>query len=187
MLKLEDNPPAIFPEVSDFTDIYGNWWVARTKSRNEKILAQMLCRREIPYFLPLLEKTSKRRGRRIKSLCPLFSGYLFFCGDQEMRLKVLTTNRVVQVIEVVDQDSLVHDLSQIHRALNAGLPIDPHPGLTPGTMCRVIAGPLEGAEGPMLRRKNITRILLQVEILGQAAAVEIDADLLEILSDDVNN
>lgn len=184
MLKIEDNPSAIYPEVSDFTNIYGNWWVARTMSRNEKILAQMLCQREIPYFLPLLEKVSKRRGRRIKSLLPLFSGYLFFCGDQETRLQVLTTNRVAQVIEVIDQDKLIGDLSQIHRALNAGLPIDPHPGLTPGKRCRVVTGLLEGAEGVLLRRNNISRILLQVDILGQAAAVEIDADFLEIIGDE---
>jgi transcriptional antiterminator RfaH len=187
MLKLEDNPPAVFPEVSDITDIYGDWWVARTKSRSEKVLAQILCRREIPYFLPLVEKISKRRGRRIKSLLPLFSGYLFFCGDQETRHQVLTTNKTAQLLDVVDQDTFVHDLSQIHRALNAGLPIDPHPELTPGKRCRVIAGPLEGAEGILLRRKNLVRILLQVEILGQAAAVEIDADFLEIVGGDGND
>ncbi len=185
MLKFEENPPVVFPEVCDIRDIYGAWWVARTKSRNEKVLAHMLCRYEIPYFLPLIEKVSKRQGRRIKSLLPLFSGYLFFCGDLDARLQVLTTNRTAQIIEVVDQDTLIHDLSQVHRALNTGLPINPHPGLVPGKRCRVTAGALEGAEGILLRRKNITRILLQVEILGQAAAVEIDADFLEIIGDEI--
>ena len=183
MLKLEDNPPILFPEVSDIKEINGIWRVARTKPRQEKILAQNLVRREIPYFLPLIEKVHIRTKRRFKSLLPLFSGYLFFNGDDEKRLSALQTNRIVQILEVIEQETFTNDLSQIYQALVAGVPIDPHPKLQPGDRCRVKAGPLIGIEGILLRKKNITRILLKVDILGQGASVEVDADLLEILDD----
>jgi transcription antitermination factor NusG len=43
----------------------------------------------------------------------------------------------------------------------------------------VRSGPLAGLEGRVDRRKNPTRFVIQVSILGQGAAVEIDAELLE--------
>jgi len=179
MLKLSENPPIVFPVNSSVEDICGLWWVAHTKARNEKALAWCLAGWDIPYFLPLREKTTIRSGRRFKSLLPLFSGYLFFAGSSEQRLQALTTNRIAQVIEVVDQAGLVRQLSQIHRALDSGLSLDPHPRLKSGDGCRVTAGPLMGMEGIVVRKKSITRLLLEVEILGQAAAVEIDSELLE--------
>mgnify|MGYP001349147383 CR=1 FL=1 len=181
MLRLEDNPPILFPINEDIADICGQWWVARTKSRNEKAFAQTLLQWKIAYFLPLTEKVTKRRGRAFKSLLPLFGGYVFFCGLSQTKTQALTTQRIAQVIDVVDQKGLVRDLTKIHRALTSGAKLDPHPNLQEGTRCRVLAGPLEGTEGILLRKKNQTRLLLRVDILGQSAALDLDSDLLEPL------
>lgn len=179
MLKKIDNPPILYPDGVEIADMADLWWVAHTKARNEKALAHLLCRWEIPYFLPLVEKVSHRKGRRFESLLPLFSGYVFFCGDIDARYRALTSNRIAQVLEVPDQAGLVKELIPIYQALSRGLPVDAHPYLKSGVRCRVKGGPLVGYEGIVVRKKNVTRILLQVEMLGQAAAVEIDADLLE--------
>jgi transcription antitermination factor NusG len=45
----------------------------------------------------------------------------------------------------------------------------------------VIAGPLIGLEGIVVRSKNATRLVLQIDMLGQAASVEIDVDMMEII------
>jgi len=181
MLKLSENPPILYPEVTSVSEIDGQWWVAHTKSRNEKALAWMLSRWEIPYFLPLMEKVTKRKQRVFRALLPLFSGYVFFCGNEDQRYRALTTNRIANVIEVSNQAKLIKELSDIHRALDSGMPIDPHPYLKAGDRCRVSAGPLMGCEGIVVRKKNQTRILLQIDMLGQAAAVEVDTELLEAL------
>jgi transcription antitermination factor NusG len=130
-------------------------------------------------FLPLVEKATKRSGRTYRTLIPLFGGYLFFSGDDESRYKALTTNRIAQVIPVLDQAGLVYELSQIHKTLSSGVPLDPHPYLKLGDRCRVIAGPLCGVEGIFLKRKKQSKLVLQVEILGQAAAVEMDSAMIE--------
>jgi len=179
MLKITENPPILYPDVASVADISGQWWVAHTKARNEKALAWNLLQAQISFFLPLREKLTVRKGRRYKSLLPLFSGYVFFCGDLQSRHKALTTNRIAQVIDVVDQSRLIHDLSQIHTVLSKGVRLDPHPYLKKGDRCRVTAGPLAGMEGLLLHKKNLTKLVLKVDILGQAASVEIDADLLE--------
>ena len=179
MLKTSKNPPILYPEGAELDELPGEWWVARTKSRNEKALAWDLLGWEIGYFLPLVKKVSRRKGRVYKSLVPLFGGYLFFCGEEEARYRAFQTNRIAQVLEVTDQKGFMAQLMPIRRAMVSGLTVDPHPSLVRGKRCRVTGGSLMGVEGVVVRRKNITRILLEVEILGQSAGVEMDADLLE--------
>jgi len=184
LLKVSENPPIIWPEQSSVTDFAGRWWVAHTRSRNEKALAHDLIAKNIHYFLPMTWKVRRVKKRTIRSLLPLFSGYLFFCGSENQRIELLKTNRVASLIEVKDQDKLINELLQIEQALRAGAPLTPHSYIRAGRRCRVIAGPLMGLEGVVAQLKNAVRLVLQVDILGQAASVEIDVDMLEFIDQD---
>ena len=181
MLKKSENPPIIWPEGQSIRDFTGLWWVAHTKSRNEKALAHDLIAKNISYFLPMTWRVWRRSRRTMRSLLPLFSGYLFFCGGENQRLELLRTNRVANVIEVKDQQKLLGELVQIEQALRAGAPLTPYKYIKAGQRCRVIAGPLFGLEGIVIKTKNITRLVLQIDMLGQAASVEIDIDMVEII------
>jgi len=194
LLKPSENPPITWPEVKSVRDFTGLWWVAHTRSRNEKALAQDLINKDISYFLPMSWKVRRRRQRTIRSFLPLFSGYLFFCGNENQRIELLRTNRVANIIEVKDQQRLLDELLQIERALQAGVPIAPHSYIKAGQHCRVIAGPLadlqgiiigvpkhkKGHPGGPVKTKNAVRLVLQIDMLGQAASVEIDIDMIEI-------
>lgn len=181
MLKVSENPSMIWPDNQTIRDFAGLWWVAHTKSRNEKALAQDLIRKKISYFLPMINKVIRRKGRTTRSLLPLFSGYLFFCGEEEQRISLLKTNRVANIIEVKDQETLLDELSQIEQALRAGAPLVPYKYIKAGQRCRVTAGPLADLHGVVVRTKGNTRLVLQIDMLGQAASVEIDVDMIEIL------
>ena len=171
----------MWPQVESIRDFTGNWWVAHTKSRNEKALAHDLISREISYFLPMSWKVRRKSRRTIKSLLPLFGGYLFFCGDENQRTELFRTDRVANLIEVIDQQKLLDELVQIERVLNTGEPLVPHRHIKIGQKCRVIAGPLMGLQGIVVTTKSATRLVLQVDILGQAASVEIDIDMIELV------
>lgn len=181
MLKISENPPMTWPEAETIADFDGQWWVAHTKSRNEKALAHDLIRREVSYFLPMSWKVSRRSRRTTKSLLPLFAGYVFCCGKEDERLEILRTDRVANMIEVTDQERLIKELLQIEQALKAGAPLTPHKYLKVGQKCRVTAGPLLGLEGVVTQTKGAVRLILQVDMLGQAASVEIDMDMIETL------
>ena len=181
MLKVSENPPTIWPEGTALKDFEGTWWVAHTRSRNEKALAWQLQRKDVSYFLPMSWNVSRRKGRTIRSLLPLFGGYLFFCGDESGRLEALKTNRVANLIEVRDQDLLVAELAPIERLLRQGAPLKPHKYIKAGQKCRVIAGALAGTEGIVSRAGHTTRLVLQVDILGQATSVEIDIEMIELI------
>ena len=183
MLKPSENPPITWPEEKSIRDFTGLWWVAHTKSRNEKALAQDLVYKDISYFLPMNWKIQHRSGRKTRSLLPLFRGYLFFCGEENERVELLRTNRVANLIEVKNQQRLLEELLQIEQALRAGAPLVPHKYLKAGQLCQVIAGPLADLQGVIVKTKNATRLVLQIDMLGQAASVEIDTDMIEILDE----
>ena len=179
MLKVSENPPIIWPEEESVSDFPGVWWVAHTKSRNEKALAQDLIQKQVSYFLPMSWKIRRQRGRTIRCLLPLFGGYLFFCGEENQRIEVLRTNRVANIIQVKDQQRLLRELLQIEKTIRAGAVLTPHKYIKAGQHCRVTAGPLAGLQGIVLKTKSATHLVLQIDMLGQAASVEVDTDMIE--------
>ncbi len=182
MLKDSENPPIVFPEGKPLEQIEGKWWVAHTKARNEKAIAKDLARTGVSYFLPLIPKVSKTpKGRTIRSMTPLFAGYVFFCGDEEARMACLRTNRAANIIKCKDQQTLISELSSIQKAIESGADLKPYNYIDVGQKCRVIAGPLVGAEGTVVQTLKETRLILQVEMLGQATSIDIESDLLEII------
>lgn len=179
MLKVDENPPLVWPENKAIAAFEGQWWVAHTKARNEKAMAWQLVNKRVPYFLPMSWKVSRKKGRTIRSLLPLFPGYLFFCGGEKERLEALKTNRTASILPVVDQKRLINELTPIETLLKLGKTVLPHDYLKVGQRCRVIAGPLMGTEGLIIQTPTETRLVLQVEMLGQAASVEIASDMVE--------
>jgi transcriptional antiterminator RfaH len=116
-------------------------------------------------------------------MLPLFTGYLFFCGHENDRIELLKTNRVANLLEVTDQKELLRDLLRVEQAVRAGVPLTPHKYIERGQWCRVIAGPLLGVEGIVVDQKGNARLVLQVDMLGQAASVEIDVEMIEPIAE----
>ena len=181
MFKASGNPPISWPESLSISQFCGTWWVAHTKSRNEKALANELAAFDISYFLPMTTKVSRRTGRTIRSLLPLFGGYLFFCGDEEQRVQLLRTNRVASLIEVKSQEKLVEELLQIECAVNAGVDLKPHDYIRKGQRCRVTGGPLAGMQGIIEETKSSVRLVINVDILGKATSAEVDTDMIGLI------
>ena len=174
-----EGPPILPPGVETLLELKGQWWVGHTKARFEKAFGWDLLHLKIPYFLPLIERVKISRGRKYKVRAPLFTSYVFFCGGELDRYAALKTDRLCQVIPIVDQDKLKNELLALEKALAGNIDIDPYPFAAVGKRCRVTAGALMGMEGIVIERKDRARIVLSVSILGQGASVEIDNDLLE--------
>ncbi len=100
--------PSLFPEslledcVIKTPD--RRWWVVYTKARQEKSLSRELFTFQIPFYLPLIKKTTLAKGRKRTSFVPLFSGYVFLFASETERIKTLTTNRISKMITVNDQE-----------------------------------------------------------------------------------
>ncbi len=157
------------------------WWVAYTKVRQEKRLAEELAARQIPFYLPLVERRHLYRGRRITSHVPLFAGYVFLFTDQRERVQSLATQRIAQSIQVPDGPHLYADLAQVQRLIDAKVPLTIEARLQPGQKVRVLEGSFAGMEGIIESRCRKTRLIVAITLLQRGVSVELDDVLLEPL------
>jgi transcriptional antiterminator RfaH len=119
------------------------------------------------------------QGRIRQSYVPLFPSYIFIAGDESSRTIALKTNKISRCQSVSDTQQLVADLSRVHAAIEAGIPLTPEAKLVAGDRVRVRSGPFAGIEGYVLRREGKTRLLLAVKYIEQGVSMEIDEALLE--------
>ena len=150
------------------------WWCLHTKPRQEKATARELRKGGLTFYLPqVLKEDRTPQGRKIRSVIPLFSSYLFLLGDLQDRLAALRGNRLVSVLEVSDQKTIEHDLRQIHRMLSSGLPVQPEPTVPVGARVKITTGPLTGIEGTVIRRGKRDQFVALVHFLGRGATVDL--------------
>jgi transcription antitermination factor NusG len=157
------------------------WYVAHTKARNEKALAQDLSRWGIPCYLPLANRQTKSRrtGRISRSQVPVFPGYVFFAATEEQRYQSLTTNRIAKLLIVPEQQQLMAELQRIQHLLAADEAFSTVERLEAGDWGRITAGPLTGLEGIVLPSGGRWRLSMSVTILGQSVQVEVDREHVE--------
>ena len=110
---------------------------------------------------------------------PLFASYLFLHGAMEATYLAVATKRVANVVKVSDQQRFIRELDQIRRALVHGAELSPYPYLKVGRRARVTAGPFRDIEGMIEEFPKPDRLILQIEALGRATSLEVDAGLLE--------
>jgi transcriptional antiterminator RfaH len=158
------------------------WWAVYTKARQEKSLARELLKYEVPFYLPQVSKQLVYRGRRVKSLLPLFTGYLFLHGTDDERVRALTTNRVSQLLPVLDQEHLRRDLKQVHFLINSKAPLTVEDQMTPGRRVRVKRGALMGLEGMIVERRNSMRLMVVVQFLNRGVSLDIEDVDVELLT-----
>ncbi len=150
------------------------WWVAHTRSRQEKALARTLHPLGVPFYLPQWEKSASRAGRTRSSFLPLFPGYVFFRGGAAERQAALRSNLLVRVLEVQDQQELGRELGQLRALQAAGHSLVPLAVLRPGDHVRILDGPFRGHDGIVLRGEAKPRLVVSITMLRQAVAVEVD-------------
>ena len=159
------------------------WYVVRTRSRHEKRVCDQLQTREVETFLPTVERWSRWKDRRKKVAFPLFPWYCFVRFSLADRLRVLNVAGVADLVGVAGRPEPVPDaeIEAIQRLARTTLQYDPHPFLMEGMDVEVVRGPLTGVRGKLLRKDRVSRLVLAVTLIRQAAVVEIHpADVVHV-------
>ena len=149
------------------------WWAAYTLSRMEKALARQLAALDIPFYLPLIARTTRLGGRAVKAFHPLFGGYLFVYANDSERVKTLETKRVAQLWHTPVTEQMTQDLRHVRSLIESGVPLTPESRLEPGRRVRIKSGQLMGLEGVVISRRGEDRLLLAVEFLQQGVSIQI--------------
>jgi transcription antitermination factor NusG len=168
--------------VEGFNPDEPRWYAVSTCSRQEKMVAQQMQARSLEHYLPLYTAIRDWNGRRAQVELPLFSGYIFVRLPFRERLRVLSAPGVAQIVSFGGVPAALPEEEIL--ALRAAVEhhqAEPHPLLAAGRRVRIRHGSLAGMEGVVVRRKKQMRVVIEVEAIARAMAVEISAAELELL------
>jgi len=155
------------------------WYVIHVKPRCEKKLAEYCARSHLTVDLPLREETKIYQRRRVTVEKPVFPGYVFVCYSPEQKLTLLKSQSIVRIIEVPNQATLIRELRQIREALSIDPTLDACASFQAGKRVSIRSGPFQGLEGVVQTVKGKTKVVLNVEMIGRALAVEVGIELLD--------
>ncbi len=163
-----------------------SWFAVTTRSRHEKAAATTCHGQGITCFLPMIEEERRWSDRKKRIASPVFPGYLFVCIERtaEAQVRVLKIPGVADFVKNRQGPMAVaeHELENVRKVLSRGIPVAAHPCLTAGDRVRVTRGPLAGVEGAFVRAGGRARILISVQLIQQAVAVEVEEADVEPLS-----
>jgi transcription termination/antitermination protein NusG len=155
-----------------------HWFAIWTRSRHEHVVRDQLEQKQIEAFLPTVVRWSRWKDRRKKIDWPLFPGYCFARFDPADTLPILKCTGVVNIVSFDSKPAPIPDyqVESIRLLVNSAFQYDPCPLIREGMMAEVIAGPLRGIIGRLVRKDaERARIVLSVDLIGQALTVEVAA------------
>jgi transcription antitermination factor NusG len=152
------------------------WYATHVCSRHEKQVLSQLQERRISCFLPVYRSVRRWKDRRKELDLVLFPGYVFVQIDLRERLRVLQLPSVVRFVSFNGQPAPLQDseIEILSKGLASGIRAEPHPYLKVGQRVHIRSGPLAGANGILVRRKDNFRVVLSIDLIMRSVAVEVD-------------
>ena len=141
-------------------------------------MREQLEKKQIDAFLPTIAKWSRWKDRKKKIDWPLFPGYCFARFNPDNALAVLKCSGVVSIVSFEGKPAPIPDyeLDSIRLLVSSDLQFDPCPLIKEGMLVEVVHGPLRGVIGRLMRKDAArARLVLSVDLIGQAVSVEVDA------------
>jgi transcription termination/antitermination protein NusG len=152
------------------------WYAVYTWAHHEKRVAQQLEQRQLRSCLPLYRAMHRWKDRSKEVETALFPSYVFVHLALKDRLRVLEIPSVVNIVGSQGKPTPLaeSEIEPFQRGVDGRVRMQPHPYLQVGRRVRVRSGPIAGLEGILVRRKEGPRLVVSVEILMRAVALEID-------------
>lgn len=160
------------------------WYAIYTRPRHERQVTLQFENKQLECFLPCYASVRRWRDRRVVLNLPLFAGYVFARFAATDRREILKTPGVVRIIGFGNRLVPVPDseIDALRTCVASKAKVQPHPFLTVGRRVRVVHGPMAGAEGILVRRRDNWRLVISVELINRSVAVEVDAADLALAS-----
>jgi len=154
-----------------------SWYAIWTRSRHEQVVREQIARKHYDAFLPTIPRWSRWKDRKKKIDWPLFPGYCFARFDPADALPILKCTGVVNIVSFDGDIAAIpeQEIDSIRRLVASDLQFDPCPLIREGMMVEVTHGPLKGVVGRLVRKGAHARLVLSVDLIGQAVSVEVDA------------
>lgn len=164
------------------------WHALYIKSRAEKKALDDLEFKEIEVFLPLQRKLRQWSDRKKWIEMPLIPGYLFVkVSRKEYDLALQASNHVVTYVRFEGKAAIIPEkqieyLKLLLKQNNLDIEITQEK-LEPGQTIEVIAGPLIGLRGKLIRRNGKSKLAIELENIGHSALIEISVNDVTVVKE----
>jgi len=161
-----------------------SWLAAYTRSRHEQQVANQFAQKHLPHLLPMFERLTRWSDRVKRTRVPLFPGYVFVEASQRDRVKVLQTQGVVSLVSRAGGavSLSLDEVERLRTCCQHAADVEPHPYLKIGHRVRVKYGPFSGWEGTLVEKQNSRRLVITIEQIMKAVAVNIDGADVEAIN-----
>jgi transcription antitermination factor NusG len=161
------------------------WMALRTRSHHENIVESFLQQKRIEAYLPKLKVVRKSQGRKRASEMPLFPGYLFVRprADQYQGMRYIRGScGLVLAADRKPATMSEKDVEAVRMLVDSGADLAVDAALVTGQRVKIIAGPMMGVEGDLVRVNNQQlSLVINVDLVGGSVRVEVDRDTIAVL------
>ncbi|WP_157726896.1 transcription termination/antitermination protein NusG [Qipengyuania flava] len=155
------------------------WFVAQTRAGGERLAKLNLLRQQFDAFLPQIRKETRRRGRTVKSLQPLFPGYIFVRFDHlaENWRPIHSTLGVRRLImkELGRPASVPPSfMDRLQKHCSGEIYSSPASLFTPGQTVLIEDGPFESQFAEVESLSGANRVQVLLHLLGQKVSLTVE-------------
>lgn len=161
-----------------------NWHAVYVKSRSEKKVAERLHEMGIDYYLPLVTTIKQWSDRKKRVEEPLFKSYVFVHSSPKQHIPILNVYGVLYFVTFERQPVIVpeNQIIAIKKYIDDyddNKKTQETSDLQEGQMVRIISGPMIGLEGKLISAKDVKKLVVYIEAVGQYLPVSIPRTKVE--------
>ena len=158
------------------------WHIFYVYPRAEKVVCKNLQCLNYEVFLPTIRQTRIWKNRQRKEIeIPLFPNYIFVHTYDYELFDIKLLPKVVNYIAWEGRPSFISDqeVDAISRMLNMSVPLAVETEFCTGERVKIIAGPLAGHEGILVRQSGKTRFGIELKAINHTVLLQISTAVLE--------
>jgi len=185
-MKTKDND--ISKQINHLSETDSKWFAIYTKYKCEKYVADLLGKKGIASYVPLIEKTKRYSSGIKRHSVPLINCYVFVEITKEQYVNVLETEYVLgflkqrkNLISIPEQeiDILRLVVGEIEDIESENLT------LQRGDRVEVVSGQLTGIQGELIDKEGSKRFVVALTTVGMQLSMTIDKSKLKLIKREV--
>ncbi len=157
------------------------WIAVYTKPRHEKTVLNQFEEKGIESYLPLVRQKHRWSDRMKWVETPIFKSYIFACVELKDNLNVLQTQGVHHIIKFQNKIAVIPEIqiANLRKMIEGGF--DPYPSdyFVIGDEVEVVGGPLRGMQGIVSRSDTPDKLIIKIDAIQHAVAVQIESKYLK--------
>ena len=152
------------------------WYAGYTYPKAERKVVKEIQFKGVEAFLPLQKVVRQWSDRKKKIETPLFPNYVFIKSSRNTLYELLRIRELVRVVSFEGKFCRIPEcqIESIKKVMKGDFPIQ-NENFIPriGSPIKVEYGPLAGVEGVIKEIKGRSRLIIQIQALGQAISLDV--------------